>query len=418
MDTHVARRARSAVRVLLPVISLALCAGCEQILLPIEEASAWIRHTIDDRFRGADGVKLGDVNADGALDLVVPWEESGLVIVYLNPGPSQATSPWPAVTVGEVAAVEDAVLVDLDSNGQLDVVSCCQGNVQTMYVHWAPSAAALLTDPDAWETEPLPATAGVRKWMFCEAAQIDGVRGLELVAGAKDDNGQIGFLVAPTNPRDVSAWSWRSLADAAWIMSIIPIDLDEDGDVDIVYSDRKGDDRGCYWLENPGEALAALGLWWRHRIGTSSDELMFMDLGDLDSDGQLDALAATNQRELLHFTPLVDPRLPWLATPITWPDTFGTGKSVGLADIDLDQSLDIVFACENAAGRHGIGWLSRRDIAGLPFWTTESISDATGSKFDLIQLLDVDQDGDLDVIATEESADLGVVWYENPTLTP
>ncbi len=418
MDTHVARRARSAVRVLLPVISLALCAGCEQILLPIEEASAWIRHTIDDRFRGADGVKLGDVNADGLLDLVVPWEESGLVSVYLNPGPLQATSPWPAVTVGEVAAVEDAVLVDLDSNGQLDVVSCCQGNVQTMYVHWAPSAAALLTDPDAWETEPLPATAGVRKWMFCEAAQIDGVRGLELVAGAKDDNGQIGFLVAPTNPRNLSAWSWRPLADAAWIMSIIPIDLDEDGDVDIVYSDRKGDDRGCYWLENPGQQIATLASWRRHRIGTSTDELMFMDLGDLDAGGELDVLVATDGRQLLHFSPLVDPRLPWLATPITWPDTFGTGKSVRLADIDLDQSLDIVFACENAGGRRGVGWLSRRDIAGLPFWTTESISATTGSKFDLIQLLDVDQDGDLDVIATEESAGLGVVWYENPTSMP
>ena len=414
MRSHVVNRSK----LLLPVTLLALCAGCDQILLPIQQATGWIRHTIDDRFDGADGVKLGDVNGDGLLDLVVPWEGSGAVVVYLNPGPLQADGLWPAVTVDEVGAVEDAVLVDLDTDGQLDVVSCCQGDVQTMYVHWAPIPPALASNSDAWQTEPLPATAGLCKWMFCEPAQIDGVRGVDLVAGAKGDNGQIGFLAAPTNPGDVSAWSWRPLADAAWIMSIIPIDLDEDGDVDIVYSDRKGDDRGCYWLENPGEALAALGLWWRHRIGTSSDELMFMDLGDLDSDGQLDALAATNQRELLHFTPLVDPRLPWLATPITWPDTFGTGKSVGLADIDLDQSLDIVFACENAAGRHGIGWLSRRDIAGLPFWTTESISDATGSKFDLIQLLDVDQDGDLDVIATEESADLGVVWYENPTLTP
>ena len=99
MDTHVARRARSAVRVLLPVISLALCAGCEQILLPIEQASGWIRHTIDDRFRGADGVKLGDVDADGLLDLVVPWEESGLVIVYLNHARNMSIGsvPLPAV---------------------------------------------------------------------------------------------------------------------------------------------------------------------------------------------------------------------------------------------------------------------------------------------------------------------------------
>ena len=43
------------------------------------------------------------------------------------------------------------------------------------------------------------------------------------------------------------------------------------------------------------------------------------------------------------------------------------------------------------------------------------ISDLQGSKFDLLQLMDVDQDGDLDVITCEERDNLGLVWYENPT---
>jgi hypothetical protein len=417
MNGHAVKQATSAAGRTVAIAALALCAGCDQILLPIQQATGWIRHTIDDRFSGADGVKLGDLDGDGLFDLVVPWEESGAVVVYLNPGPALAFAPWPAVTVGEVGAVEDAVFVDLDTDGRLDVVSCCQGNVQTMYVHWAPTAAALLTDPGAWQTAALPATAGRRSWMFCQPAQIDGARGLDLVAGAKGDAGQIGFLVAPVNPRSLSTWIWRPLADAAWIMSIIPIDLDADGDVDIVYSDRKGDDRGCYWLENPGNQFAAILPWWRHRIGTSPDELMFMDLGDFDGDSRLDAVVATNARGLLRFTPLPDPRLPWLATPITWPDTFGTGKSVRLADIDLDQSLDIVFACENAGDRGGVGRLSALDLAGLSLWGADAISGTGGGKFDLIQLLDVDQDGDLDVIATEESAGLGVVWYENPTIS-
>ncbi len=90
---------------------LALCAGCDQILLPVQQATGWIRHTIDDRFRGADGVKLGDLDGDGLFDLVVPWEESGAVVVYLNPGPALATISWPAVTVGEVVPdLGDAVV--------------------------------------------------------------------------------------------------------------------------------------------------------------------------------------------------------------------------------------------------------------------------------------------------------------------
>jgi hypothetical protein len=48
-----------------------------------------------------------------------------------------------------------------------------------------------------------------------------------------------------------------------------------------------------------------------------------------------------------------------------------------------------------------------------------------GVKFDLNLLLDVDADGDLDILNTEENDNaaggnpgLGLVWYENPTRGP
>jgi hypothetical protein len=43
------------------------------------------------------------------------------------------------------------------------------------------------------------------------------------------------------------------------------------------------------------------------------------------------------------------------------------------------------------------------------------ISGPDGVKFDLAPVVDLDWDDDLDVIATEETENLGVVWYENPT---
>ena len=35
-------------------------------------------------------------------------------------------------------------------------------------------------------------------------------------------------------------------------------------------------------------------------------------------------------------------------------------------------------------------------------------------RLDLAELVDLDADGDLDVITCEEKENLGVIWYENP----
>lgn len=394
--------------------ALALITGCEA-LFSGTPAAGWSRHAIDDLRKGADGVKLGDVNRDGLIDLVASWEQSGAVVVYLNPGSAAVKTSWPSVVVGRVGSVEDAVFVDLDGDGRLDVVSCCEGDVKTMYVHWGPPDAADLLDPTRWQTEAIPVTRGARQWMFCEPAEIDGRDGVDLVAGAKGAAGAIGLLLSPPEPRRLDDWRWVKLADAAWIMSIIPYDVDGDGDLDVLYTDRKGAERGCYWLENPGGVAAALGLWLRHRIGTSSDELMFMDVGDLDHDDLLDVVVATDARRLLHFSPLVDPRLPWLAQSIPWTDAFGTGKAVRIADLDGDGVNDLAFSCENAGGSAGVGRLSRGEpLAWL--WSARFISGKQGKKFDLLQILDLDGDGDLDVVTTEESDGLGVIWYENPTI--
>ena len=79
---------------------------------------------------------------------------------------------------------------------------------------------------------------------------------------------------------------------------------------------------------------------------------------------------------------------------------------VGL--IDDDQIPDFVITCENAKGKlKGV-------LFGTVFSEFEAVSDAEGVKYDRIELLDLDDDGDLDIITCEEKAGLGVVWFENP----
>jgi hypothetical protein len=88
---------------------------------------------------------------------------------------------------------------------------------------------------------------------------------------------------------------------------------------------------------------------------------------------------------------------------------------VAVGDIDLDGRLDLVFSCEGANGEQsGVMWLSYRKAVTDREWMAHEISGAPGTKYDLVQLIDLDGDGDLDVLTCEEVENLGVIWYENP----
>src|SRR5688572_11235539 len=93
---------------------------CFVLVMPthfLQAQGPWARHSIDRSSRGADGVRLADVNGDGRLDITTGWEEGGHVRVYLQPHHDAVKEVWPAVTVGHVKTPEDAVFADLDGDG-------------------------------------------------------------------------------------------------------------------------------------------------------------------------------------------------------------------------------------------------------------------------------------------------------------
>ena len=214
----------------------------------------WPLHVIDDSSQGADGVKLADINGDGLMDIATGWEEGGITRVYLHPGYKKAKQQWPAVTVGKTPNVEDTVFVDLDADGSADVVSCCEGKTQTMFVHWAPNQKENLLDPNTWSQAILPASEKRMRWMFAWPMQVDGKRGIDLVAGGKNEGCELGWFQAPADPRKLADYAWHPITPAGWIMSIWKRDMDADGDLDLVISDR-------YW--RPGRLPLARKSWPR-----------------------------------------------------------------------------------------------------------------------------------------------------------
>ena len=293
-----------------------------------------------------------------------------------------------------------------------------------MFVHWAPSDSEAYLDASAWKTEVVPALAGKQLWMYGIPFDVNADGKQDLVLGSKGAGASVGWLQRPAeNPRDLSGWTYRPLYEAGWIMSLRLIDLDGDGDEDLVFSDRKGPNSGAWWMENAGEDRGEGRGYFGPAtcLGFAGEEVMFLDTADLDGDGRVDLAAALRPDRcgflLQEDSQSSSEKLGWKTSqqPGAFPqDRFGTAKAVRVGDLDGDGQLDLALTCERAEGeRSGVFWaplVRKGEVSRV-----HDISGPKGVKYDRIELIDLDGDGDLDLMTCEERDNLGVFWYENPT---
>jgi hypothetical protein len=361
-------------------------------------AEAWRRHSIDATLRGADGVRLADFNGDGLLDIVTGWEESGVVRLYLNPGHELAKQSWPAVSIGSGKSPEDAVFFDFDGDGRLEVVSCHEGKKKQVLVHRclkATSDAEILNESN-WETNRIVCLDG-QSWMYAVPIKLRNHR-TGIVLGSKNEAASVTLLQPPAkDPVQIQNWTPMKLRAAGWIMSIEAIDMDGDGDEDIVANDRKGSRRGVFWLEQPsGHSRQP---WQEHTIGGADSETLFIEASPER------VLASTRESQCIDFQPSAD--MSWksetFANPLDVP--FGKAiRSIGSKSYIMTANTS---ADKIKQPRPGI-WLRDDDGNWNPIGSEPS------TKFDRIELIDLDGDGDLDVLTCEERQNLGVIWFENP----
>jgi hypothetical protein len=400
------------------LVAIALCGGCDDGREHNFDGP-WTRHTIDDSLRGADGVRVADVNGDGFLDVTTGWEQSGVTRAYLNPGPRDAGDEWPAVSLDDTPNVEDAVWADVDGDGNMDVVSSTEGQSQRVFVSFAPANPDEFLNPDAWLTEDFPATKH-RRWMFALPMDVDGKNGIDLVLGGKRKGAIVGWLESPENPRDLGAWKLHEIAHAGWVMSIDAIDMNGDGLLDLLVSDH-GTARyhGVYWFEHPSDPNKLGGLWTPHAVGAIHRSPAFVG-PVFGADSSLEGVVVPSGISRLTRYDREDATGDlWSENHIPYPGRLGSPKAAAVGDIDLDGVLDVVLSCTNLSGLDdGIAWFPGAAVASEEAPQKQPLSGAQGEKFDRMELIDLDGDGDLDVLTTEELQGLGVIWYENPLLSP
>jgi hypothetical protein len=314
------------------------------------------------------------------------------------------------VTVGQVGSPEDALLVDLDRDGRLDVLSCCEGATRAIFVHWSPKRIEDLLRAERWSTERFPNLPSAQMWMFACTLPAANHPGVDLIVGSKGNQAGIWRLTTASPTRQLDRWNQQLLRPAGWTMSLIAVDMDQDRDLDLLLSDRKGPRRGVFWLENPGTAEQDLSETWKeHAIGAEDHEVMFLTRGDFDADRRQDIVVMTLEGQAICFRRSEGNAPLWHTESIALPEGHRRGKGVAIGDVDRDGRADLVITTEDGC----VAWRRSDPLPTSPTAKWFDIGGSVGYKFDRVELLDLDEDGDLDVLTCEERDNLGVVWYEN-----
>lgn len=175
-------------------------------------------------------------------------------------------------------------------------------------------------------------------------------------------------------------------------------DLDGDGDKDILATSTNGDK--IVWFEN----LDGLGNFSQPIvISTGLDYPIYLEAVDIDGDGDRDVVSASTFDDKISWHENIDGLGNF--GPRNIITTLEYTLVVHTSDIDNDGDNDIV-----AAGDHLLIWLENIDGQGS-FSPQKIISDSILTS-EAFEISDMDNDGDLDITYSDSYYDK-VVWFEN-----
>jgi hypothetical protein len=292
---------------------------------------------------------VGDIDGDGHPDVVVVLNKAGSVVWFQNPG-KPAKLPWkrhPIVT-GGLPGAYDVALGDFDGDGRLDVAasSWARGNRFAWYRN--PGKAGFAKDWPAQVIEDkLSETRTIR------VADFNGDGRPDLLGTASGASLVVWYENVGTKGKPPT-WKKHVISnDAPAPIHGHPVDMDGDGDIDVVMAHGMRDGVAAkekhqvVWYENVGKPGKGTE-WKRHLVGALPYAFEAI-AADVDGDGKLDIVATA-------WGPTG--RVVWFHNPghgkAPWPmhvlkDKWPNANQVIAADLNGDKRIDIAATAERGA---------------------------------------------------------------------
>ncbi len=314
---------------------------------------------------------------------------------YRNPGPGLGAD-WTRTPLP--AGMQAVLVANVDNDTRPDILACRDEGVNTAWYWLEPSNAAATTFSSV-QIATLPAAS--------HALGAQGHRLVQIVPGGKPEilttsgNGAWYITIPASNP---AAGNWPSVRIHANPSDegLDAADLNGDGFPDVVAT--TGDSKRVEWYQNPGNGTAN----WTARVLGGVPEFVYPDrcrIGDLNGDGRPDVVvteengAASGALTCWWEHPAAGPTGTWTRHTLV---SQGSTHALDLVDLDRDGDLDILLG-EHKGGLKTAVWENQ---GGGTF--VERIVSSGKETHAGLRAVDLDGDGDRDLV--------GIAWDASATI--
>lgn len=312
-------------------------------------------------------------------------------------------------------------LVDIDSDGDLDLFIGDYNERISFYRNDFPEQYNGFSTPPPEENPLLDVNLGERP--DPQFADLNGDSIEDAIIGNSDGNlfflKNVGTETEPEFQQQTGASNPFEGIDVGDFCTPALADLDEDDDFDIIAGDGAG---GVHYFRNTGTPLAPI---FEEQSGANNpaDGIVTQGannpaLADINSDGLVDLVLGVASGRAIYFKNIGTSESPRFAVVSERANPF-TGVNVGyycapaIGDIDSDGTLDAVFSNEDGRLAHFVPVPS--DFFAERNGGKSALTGLSFSAFSAPAVADIDDDSDQDLVVRSTN---GVLRYLENTGTP
>jgi len=196
-----------------------------------------------------------------------------------------------------------------------------------------------------------------------------------------------------------------SSADANTLHSVFSIDLDDDGDMDIVASAKTETADLLYYINNGNQVFTK----FKRDIAVIGESSKTVYVADMDNDGDKDMVYLSISGNGYVAIAKNDGGLSFSDTTVIVDNSMAAPWGMYVVDIDNDADLDIIVGTSNGGTNTDI--ISWYQNDGTGSFTEQNITTSANSVRSIFAI-DIDGDNDMDLLSTSFDNNT-VSWWQN-----